>query len=57
VAGLAGAVKGNAGSALSCGYKDALGRMRIAVGYVGENGIKTDTWYRANESGALVEVK
>ena len=54
VAGLRGQVKGNAGSALSLGYQDARGRNRIAVGYVGENGIQADTWYRASERGELV---
>jgi hypothetical protein len=27
----------------------------VTVGYVGENGIKPETWYRADESGQLVE--
>ena len=49
-----GCVKGNAGSALSLGYKDASGKNRIAVGYVGENGILPDIWYGANEKGELV---
>ena len=31
-------------------------RYRLAVGYVGEDGIKANTFYRANESGKLVEV-
>ena len=30
-------------------------RRRVAVGYVGEGGIKPLTWYRADERGALVE--
>ena len=56
VAGVGGMVKGNAGSALSCGYKDAQGLLRIAVGYVGENGIKADTWYCVDgATGLLVE--
>ena len=57
VAGLNGEVAGKEGSALSCGYEDTQGRMRIAVGYVGEDGIKPDTWYCADKSGAIVEVK
>jgi hypothetical protein len=31
-------------------------RRRIAVGYVGEDGIKPNTFYRCDESGKLVEV-
>jgi hypothetical protein len=31
-------------------------RPRVAVGYVGESGIKADTWYAANDKGELVEV-
>ena len=46
MAGANGRVKGNAGSALSLGYKDDQGRNRIAVAYVGENGIEADTWYK-----------
>ena len=57
IAGVGGMVKGNAGSALSCGYKDAQGRLRIAVGYVGEGGINADTWYCVDGvTGLLVEV-
>ena len=57
IAGVGGMVKGNAGSALSCGYKDAQGRLRIAVGYVGEGGINADTWYCVDDAtGLLVEV-
>ncbi len=46
VAGLCGYVKGNAGSALSLGWRDDSGRNRIAVAYVGEGGIEADAWYR-----------
>ena len=53
VAGVGGCAKGKDGSALSVGYKDSAGRNRIAVGYVGENGVKADTWYRANKDGEL----
>ncbi|HMG17625.1 MAG TPA: hypothetical protein VK573_02780 [Gemmatimonadales bacterium] len=31
-------------------------RDRAVVGYVGENGIKADTWYEVSASGAFVEV-
>ena len=57
VAGTGGHAKGNAGSALSLGYKDAQGRPRIAVAYVGENGIKEDTWYQVDASGTFSEVR
>jgi hypothetical protein len=31
-------------------------RPRIAVGYVGENGIEADTWYQVNDAGELEKV-
>ena len=55
VAGIGRAVKGNAGSALACGYQDAEGKNRIAVAYVGENGIEADTWYQPNQAGEWVK--
>jgi hypothetical protein len=49
-------VRGNAGSALSLGYRDAEGRNRIAVGYVGESGIESGVWYAADpKTGRLVQ--
>ena len=57
VAGIKGFVKGNAGSAFSCGYKDSQERNRIAVAYVGENGIKADTWYVLDDKGKFQEAK
>ena len=54
VAGIGGRVKGNAGSSLSLGYMDVNKCNRIAVAYVGENGIELGTWYRADETGAFV---
>ena len=57
VAGIAGRVKGNAGSALSCGYKDKADKNRIAVAYVGEDGIIADTWYRVNDDGEFVKAQ
>ena len=36
---------------------DDENRPRIAVGYVGENGIKADTWYVVSNTGELVEVQ
>jgi hypothetical protein len=56
VAGIKGSVKGNAGSALSLGYADAQNRNRIAVAYVGENGIKANVFYRLDDEGNFAEV-
>jgi len=54
VAGIDGqAMAGENGCLALCWYDGT--RNRIAVGYVGE-GIKADTWYRADKSGTLVEV-
>jgi hypothetical protein len=57
VAGVGGRVRGNAGSALSLGYKDRNGRLRIATGYVGESGIEAGVWYAANELGEMVKAE
>ena len=57
VAGIGGRVKGALCSALSCGYRDSEKRNRIAVAYVGENGIKPDVWYSINDAGEFQEVK
>ena len=54
VAGANGMAKGNAGSALSLGYVDGKKRLRIAVAYVGEDGIAPDTWYRVDSSGHFI---
>ena len=32
-------------------------RWRVTVGYVGEDGIKADTWYSLNDNGEMVEQK
>ena len=45
-------VKAGEGGAICIPYHDGK-RVRFAVGYVGEDGIKPDTWYRA-EAGRLV---
>ena len=55
VAGANGRVSGKSGSALSLGYRDKSGRNRIAVGYVGENGITADTWYCVTDQGVFVK--
>jgi hypothetical protein len=41
-----------------CRWWDAKAdRSRLAVGYVGEDGIKPDTFYRCDDTGKLVEAK
>jgi hypothetical protein len=55
VAGVSGKVKGNAGSAMSCGYKDTNDKNRIAVAYVGEDGIEEDTWYSPDQNGKWIK--
>lgn len=40
---------------LSLGYRDSQYHNRIAIGYVGEDDIEADTWYRADKSGRLVK--
>ncbi|SNT20058.1 DUF7666 domain-containing protein [Sphingopyxis indica] len=47
--------KAGENGAIALAYHDGK-RARFAVGYVGEDGIKADTWYRADAStGKLVE--
>jgi hypothetical protein len=53
-AGLECRVKaGEDGCFASC-YKDKVGRIRVLSGYVGEDGIKADTWYRI-KAGKFIE--
>src|SRR5208283_3358377 len=37
-------------------WDDSKQRYRLSVGYVGEDGIKANTFYRADEQGKLIEV-
>ncbi len=37
-------------------YRDTAGKRRLVIGYVGENGILADTWYRATTAGELEQV-
>ena len=46
---------GKTGAVIVAWRDTAADRKRYTTGYVGENGIKPDTWYRANEHGELVE--
>ena len=54
VAGCNGHARAGAGGAFALAWADGE-QMRIAVGVVGENGIKPDVWYRV-VAGVLVEV-
>jgi hypothetical protein len=47
--------KAGIGGCIALRWNDG-GRPRLAVAYVGENGIKADTWYRVDEAGQFVEV-
>ena len=55
IAGTGGRVKGNKGSALSLGYVDNKKRNRIAVAYVGEDGIDEGKWYSVDSKGTFKE--
>jgi hypothetical protein len=57
VGGYHSRVKAAENGALTALYWDeAAKRPRVAVAYVGEDGIKADTWYRV-EAGRFVEVE
>jgi hypothetical protein len=43
--------RGGEGSAMALTYKDENGRYRVAVAYVGEDGIEADTWYGVTAMG------
>jgi hypothetical protein len=36
-------------------WDDKAGRHRLSVGYVGEDGIEPNTFYRCNDAGKLVK--
>jgi len=54
--GVESRARGGDGSVLSIQYIDSDNRRRMAVAYVGENGIKPDTWYEVDRNGEFVEV-
>jgi hypothetical protein len=52
-----GEVKGGLNCAMALTrWVESEKRFRITVAYVGENGIKADTWYKLNDAGEFVEV-
>ena len=55
VASINGNIQGGAGSALSLGYIDSDGHKRIAVAYVGEDGIAPNVWYKVNDKGEFIK--
>jgi hypothetical protein len=54
VAGINGRARAGNQGAFALAWKDGE-QMRIAVGIVGDGGIKADTWYRIGDTGQLVE--
>ena len=54
VAGINGRARAGNQGAFALAWKDGE-QMRIAVGIVGDGGIKADTWYRISDTGQLVE--
>ena len=55
-AGTAGKVKGGLNCALALTrWVEAEKRYRITTAYVGEDGIKADTWYELDDDGKFVE--
>jgi len=55
VAGVNGRARAGEQGAFALAWKDGE-QMRIAVGVVGENGIKANTWYAVSKTGELEEV-
>ena len=50
-------VRAGEGGVIVASYRTRGGKLRVAVGYVGENGIKDGIWYRANSVGKFVKIK
>lgn len=45
------------GVLLATWWDETADRPRVAVAYVGEDGIKAQVWYRLDQAGKFVEVK
>ena len=56
VAGLNGRAKAGIQGAFALPWLDG-DQVRIAVGIIGENGIKPDTWYCVGDAGQLIETE
>lgn len=56
VLGYDGRAKAGKDGVIAVAWSDGK-RPRLAVGYVGEDGIEADTWYRATKAGKLVKAK
>ena len=55
--GVGGTSKTGSAGIVVCRWWDSKAeRARLAIGYVGEDGVKLDTFYRCNDEGKLVEV-
>jgi hypothetical protein len=53
-----GKSKAGLGGAIVLSFWDEVqDRIRIAVAYPGENGIKPDTWYSVDRTGLFFEVE
>lgn len=55
VAGLYGKARAGKNGAIALAWRDGR-QIRVAVGIVGERGIRPDVWYRVSNQGQLVEV-
>jgi hypothetical protein len=54
VAGFSGRAMAGKNGCFALAWHDGK-RPRIAVGYVGENGIEADTWYKCDDNGKLIK--
>lgn len=48
------AMAGKSGTIIVAWWDKAASRKRVTVGYIGEDGIQADTWYRCDDAGRLV---
>jgi hypothetical protein len=53
--GVRGCVSADERGAIAVLYRDDNNQLRFATGVVGEDGIKPNTWYRADYTGRLIE--